>query len=108
MLFLKRCSDQFDAMRETLMADLRRRGKTEQGAANLAEMPDFYLKSGFYYVPEEARWRHIKDQSRAGHVGRLLNVALGQLEERNPALQDVVKHIDFEPREWRAQTGRGA
>jgi len=98
MLFLKRCSDQFDAMRETLIADLRRQGKTEQGAANLAEMPDFYLKSGFYYVPEEARWRHIKDQSRAGHVGRLLNVALGQLEERNPALQDVVKHIDFERR----------
>jgi type I restriction enzyme M protein len=98
MLFLKRCSDQFDAMRETLIADLRRQGKTEQGAANLAEMADFYLKSGFYYVPEEARWQYLKNESRAGHVGRLLNVALGQLEERNPALQDVVKHIDFERR----------
>jgi type I restriction enzyme M protein len=98
MLFLKRCSDQFDAMREALIADLRGQGKTEQEAANLSDMPYFYLKSGFYYVPDEARWQYIRNESRSGHVGRLLNVALGQLEERNPALQDVVKHIDFERR----------
>jgi type I restriction enzyme M protein len=95
MLFLKRCSDQFDAMRETLIADLRAQGKTEQEAANLAEMPHFYLKSGFYYVPDEARWQYIKDQSRVKGAGDMLNKALGALEDRNPALLDVVKHIDF-------------
>jgi type I restriction enzyme M protein len=95
MLFLKRCSDQFDAMREALIADLRAGGKTEQEAANLAEMPHFYLRSGFYYVPDEARWQYIKDNSRVKGTGDMLNKALGALEDRNPALLDVVKHIDF-------------
>jgi type I restriction enzyme M protein len=101
MLFLKRCSDQFDAMREALVADLRADGKTEQEAANLAEMPHFYLRSGFYYVPDRARWQYIKDNSRVKGdseikgTGDLLNKALGALEDRNPALLDVVKHIDF-------------
>jgi type I restriction enzyme M protein len=98
MLFLKRCSDQFDTMREALITDLRADGKTEQEAANLAEMPHFYLRSGFYYVPDEARWQYIKNQSRAKNVGDMLNKALAALEEANPALQDVVKHIDFERR----------
>ena len=98
MLFLKRCSDQFDAMREALIADLRRQGKTEQEAAKLSDMPHFYLGSGFYYVPDKARWQYIKDQSRAKNVAEMLNEALGALEEANLALTDVVKHIDFERR----------
>jgi hypothetical protein len=36
MLFLKRCSDQFDETREWLIAGYRKQGKTEQRTANLA------------------------------------------------------------------------
>ena len=39
MLFLKRCSDQFDAVRERLIAEHIRQGKDRQAAENLAEMP---------------------------------------------------------------------
>jgi type I restriction enzyme M protein len=94
MLFLKRCSDQFDATREQLIAGYLKQLKTEQAAANLADMPALYR--GSFYVPDEARWQQIKDASRATRVGSMLNKALAALEEENaPALTDVVKHIDF-------------
>ena len=94
-LFLKRCSDQFDAMRETLIADLREQDKTEQQAANLVEIPHFYLKSGFCYVPNEARWEYIQRNSRVRDLGDMLNRALSALEDGNPPLLDVLRHIDF-------------
>ena len=94
MLFLKRCSDQFDAVRERLIAGYLRQNKTEQAAANLADMPALYC--GGFYVPDEARRQYIKDASRAKSVGNMLNKALAALEEANaPALTDVVQQIDF-------------
>lgn len=94
MLLLKRCSDQFDAVRERLIAGYRNQGKTEQAATNLADMPHFYR--GSFFVPNQARWQHIKDASRAKGVGSMLNKALAGLEEATvPAVTDVVQHIDF-------------
>jgi len=94
MLFLKRCSDEFDAVRERLIAEYRHQGKTEQGAANLADMPALYRHS--FYVPDEARWHKIKERSRQKNVGDMLNKALAALEEANaPALTGVIQHIDF-------------
>jgi type I restriction enzyme M protein len=94
MLFLKRCSDQFDAIHEGLVRKYLTEGKTQQGAENLADMRAFYTDNAFY-VPDKARWQYIKDESRAGRVGDMLNKALAALEEANPALQGVVQHIDF-------------
>lgn len=78
MLFLKRCSDQFDAIKERLIADMK------------------YHYRGDFYVPDEARWQYIKDHSRQKAVGDMLNIALGKLEEENtPALTGVLQHINF-------------
>ncbi len=93
MLFLKRCSDQFDAIRERIIADQQRAGKTGEQAANLAEMPHFYREA--FYVPKRARWHYIKNESRAKGVGTMLNKALEALELENNALLGVVQHIDF-------------
>ncbi len=96
MLFLKRCSDQFDAIKERLVAEQVAEGKDRQAAENNADMRYHYRDT--FYVPDEARWQWIKDHSREGHkaVGDMLNRALGALEEANaPALTDVVRHIDF-------------
>jgi type I restriction enzyme M protein len=93
MLFLKRCSDQFDAIREQVIKDQIKNGKIPQAAENLAEMPHFYRDA--FYVPERARWQYIVENSRAKAVGDRLNKALGDLEEANVALQGVVQHIDF-------------
>jgi type I restriction enzyme M protein len=94
MLFLKRCSDQFDEIRAQLIAEQVRQGKSEQAAANLADMSHFYRSD--FYVPDEARWRNLKEASRRKGVGDMLNKALFALEEANtPALNDVLLHIDF-------------
>ena len=94
MLFLKRCSDQFDAIRARVVAEQITEGASTQAAANRAEMPHFYR--GDFYVPDEARWRYIKDASRRKAVADMLNKALIALEEANtPALDNVVHHIDF-------------
>ena len=47
-----------------------------------------------FFVPEIARWPHIRDELH-DDVGTGLNKALGALEEENHVLEGVVKHIDF-------------
>src|SRR6195256_2893544 len=60
MLFLKRCSDVYDAEREKIVGR-----KVEQGMAvndaetNYGENPDFY--DGFF-VPDRARWKYLQDK----------------------------------------------
>ena len=93
MLFLKRCSDQFDAIRELVIRDQMNSGKTREQAEKLAEMPHFYRDA--FYVPDRARWQFIRDNSRAKAVGTMLNKALEALEHANVALDGVVQHIDF-------------
>jgi type I restriction enzyme M protein len=94
MLFLKRCSDQFDAIREQVIKDQMESGKTRLTAETLANKPAFYRESSFF-VPPEARWQFIRDNSRGQGVGSLLNRALEALEHANVALNGVVQHIDF-------------
>lgn len=52
-----------------------------------------------FFVPEEARWQHIKNESRRSGgpgVGSLLNKALDALGAANSgALEGVLEHVDF-------------
>lgn len=95
ILFLKRCSDVFDAERERIVGR-----KVEQGMANheatqtYGENPDFY--DGFF-VPERARWeflqKKLNDATEA--YGKVLDKALEALGEANESLQHVLDHISF-------------
>lgn len=114
MLFLKRLSDLFDQEREQLARDLKAKGMADRVIATQLENPDKYT----FFVPLEARWNpkdadggpvfvEVKDRDRVtkkrmgvSHqktdVGTYLNKALEALEEANvDALQDVLKHINF-------------
>ena len=114
VLFLKRLSDRFDEEREKLARDLRQRGMAEALIAERLENPDQYD----FFVPLEARWNPrgpngkpvYRTVTRDGqeerillgvahqkvNVGSYLNKALEALEEANhEALQDVLKHINF-------------
>ncbi|WP_368680481.1 class I SAM-dependent DNA methyltransferase (plasmid) [Rhodococcus opacus] len=91
MLFLKYASDQFDAEREKVIADQIGKGRDQAEAEKRAENPAFY---DTFYVPERARWPHLRDHAHK-QVGNELNKALQALEERNPALEGVLQHIDF-------------
>lgn len=105
MLFLKRASDLFDQRREELKRQDKADGLSEKDIAVNLEDPDQY-SGKYFFVPPRARWseqwkddkgksqpalKHVKE-----NVGSVLNKALEALEEANPeALQDVLKHINF-------------
>ncbi|AEF43142.1 type I restriction-modification system subunit M [Hoyosella subflava] len=91
MLFLKYSSDQFEAEREKVIADQLAKGRDQAEAEKRAENSSFYKT---FYVPERARWPYLRDHAHK-QVGDELNKALQALEERNPALDGVLQHIDF-------------
>ena len=92
MLFLKRCSDEFGAQREQIIAEQRDKGRSQAEAEKRAESANYYENA--FFVPADARWEHIRDELHKG-IGSDLNKALSALEEENTGLEGVVGHIDF-------------
>lgn len=95
MLFLKRCSDQFDTIRGRVTAEQIAAGRTQAQADEIADNRAFY-RDGDFFVPMAARWGHLVGRSAENGVADLLNKALAALEIANStSLQGVVGHIDF-------------
>jgi type I restriction enzyme M protein len=95
MLFLKRCSDEFEQRYEAIIQGNLKMGRSREAARQRAESPTMYAES--FYVPEKARWPYLRDELHQ-NVGDGLNKALGALENENPALDGVLQHIDFNRR----------
>ena len=93
MLFLKRCSDVFEARREEIVAEQPGQGARGPRRRSGPTTPSYYADDAFY-VPELARWAHLRDEVHHD-VGAGLNTALAQLEEHNTSLEGVLAHIDF-------------
>lgn len=91
MLFLKRMSDVFEEKREKLFEEFKNQGFSEKQTEELLEDQNTYGDT--FFVPERARWKNIL--SLKEDVGNQLNKALAALEEANPELEGVLKHIDF-------------
>ncbi|HBC86476.1 MAG TPA: restriction endonuclease subunit M [Lentisphaeria bacterium] len=95
MLFLKRCSDVFDAEREKIIGSKIRSGVGASDAESIyGENPDYYDE---FFVPETARWLYLQTKLNDAHqsFGSLLDKALGALAESNPPLEHVLDHIQF-------------
>ena len=95
MLFLKRCSDVFEAERDRIVGRKVEQGMVEDEAvARYGENPDYY--DGFF-VPERARWRYLQSRlnDAAEPYGKVLDKALGALSEHNESLEHVLDHISF-------------
>ncbi|MCB1771633.1 MAG: N-6 DNA methylase [Candidatus Competibacteraceae bacterium] len=95
MLFLKRCSDVFEAEHDRIVGRKVAQGLIQDEAeARYGENPDYY--DGFF-VPERARWRHLQRHlnDAAEPFGGVLDKALGALSERNESLEHVLDHISF-------------
>jgi len=91
MLFLKYTSDVFEEKRQELRDRFKNIGLSEEQIQELLEDPNSY--GGAFFVPERARWENILKLKE--DVGNQLNKALSALEEANPELEGVLKHIDF-------------
>jgi type I restriction enzyme M protein len=91
-LFLKRCSDVFDARYDEIVSSEKEKGRTLAEAKKRAGHRNFHTDS--FYVPEQARWPYLRDEVHK-NVGDGLNKALAALEEENTSLDGVLGHIDF-------------
>jgi type I restriction enzyme M protein len=91
-LFLKRCSDVFEARYEEVVTAEREKGRTAAEAKKRADNKNFY--AGSFFVPLEARWSFLRDEVHK-NVGDGLNQALAALEHENTSLDGVLGHIDF-------------
>jgi len=83
MLFLRHCSDVFEAEREKVIA--------QYGPAN-ADDPMFY--EGFF-VPPESQWPGLMEALNRDLFGKRLDQALGLLAQHNKPLEGVLDHIQF-------------
>ena len=95
MLFLKRCSDVWEAEHDALIARKSAEGVSPDVAlARYGENPDYYDS---FFLPERARWMYL--QSRMSDAsepcGSVLDKALGALTEYNESLEHVLDHIQF-------------
>ena len=81
LIFLKYISDAFEERHAEVLAEW---GK------DAAEDRDEYIAENIFWVPPEARWQYLKNQTRQPTIGRLIDDALIAIERDNPALKDVL------------------
>lgn len=103
MLFLKRLSDQFQVQQEEEYRKWIAQDYSHEEAVELIEDPNLYGET--FFVPKRARWRpgpHETPDPKVTYVvnlkedvGNQLNKALAALEDANPELVGVLKHINF-------------
>ncbi len=94
MLFLKRCSDVFDEVREQVVEKRIANGIAPEQAEKDAEDKVWYGKHGTFWVPPQSRFDYLIDEAHE-NIGDKLNKALGGIESENIALEGVLDHIDF-------------
>ncbi len=91
MLFLKRVSDVFEVEKQKLIERFKAQNYSEKNIKELIEDSNLYSDS--FFVPEKARWENVLNLKE--DVGNQLNKSLASLEDTNPPLDGVLKHIDF-------------
>src|SRR3989338_3998631 len=80
LIFLKYISDAFEQRRAALAK--------EQGAD--PEDRDEYLAENVFWVPKQARWKHLQANAKQPTIGKLLDDAMVAIEKDNPSLKGVL------------------
>ena len=81
LIFLKFASDKFEERR----AELKSEGKEK-----FIEMKEFYNMQNIFYLPEEARWSTIIENSKQADIALKIDTALHTIEKNNPALKGAL------------------
>jgi type I restriction enzyme M protein len=90
LIFLKYISDSFEEVHARLEAE------RDQGAD--PEDPDEYRAVNIFWVPQEARWRHLLANARQPTIGKLVDEAMLAIERDNPTLKGVLPKDYAHPR----------
>ena len=81
LIFLKYISDAFEERHAEVLSEW---------GEEAAEDRDEYIAENIFWVPPEARWQNLKNQTRQSTIGRLIDDAMVAIERDNPALKDVL------------------
>lgn len=81
LIFLKYANDRFDDHREKMI---------ENGQEGFLEMMPFYTKDNVFYIPECARWAYIMENAKQADIAIIIDTALHEIEEKNPALEGAL------------------
>jgi type I restriction enzyme M protein len=95
LLFLKRCSDVFDAEQSRIVTQKVAEGFAQEEAGTAyGENPDFYDS---FFVPPNARWLYLQQKlnDASEPYGGVLDKALAALREANRQLEHVLDHVFF-------------
>lgn len=84
MLFLKRCSDEFDAERERIYQDYQARNYGEDEIQAMVEYRDNYRNA--FFLPIQSRWETVRVRAQRNEVANTLNKAVEGLMDENTSL----------------------
>ena len=81
LIFLKYISDAFEERHATVLAEW---------GEEAAEDRDEYIAENIFWVPQEARWAHLKARARQPTIGQTVDQAMTAIERDNPVLKEVL------------------
>ena len=100
LLFLKYVSDSYYARRtqlEKLVADPKDKKfyiADEKKRKVIVDDKDQYKSEGVFYIPEKARWEHLRAHSMHHDIGKYIDEAMDAIEGENPKqLKGVLPRI---------------
>jgi type I restriction enzyme M protein len=81
LIFLKFASDKFEERRKEILAE---------GKEKFLEMVEFYTMKNVFYLPEEARWSYIIQNSKQNDIAIKIDTALHTVEKNNQSLRGAL------------------
>ncbi len=92
MLFLKRCSDEFDEEYKKIYEGYKKLNYSDEEALEQAEYQENYIDT--FFVPKVSRWQTLRADGQRHETGNILNKAVTNLMKANTVLHGVLD-IDF-------------
>jgi type I restriction enzyme M protein len=95
LIFLKYISDAFEEHQNKLREDIANPAselyleKLEEREAALEDR-DEYIAANIFWVPQEARWSHLRANAKQPTIGKTLDDAMVAIERDNPSLKGVL------------------
>src|SRR5215470_11399800 len=84
MLFLKRCSDEFDTEYERIYQHFKDLGYSEERILQRVEYRENYRTA--FFLPDRSRWEYIRKHAQRNETANTLNKAIEELMAENTVL----------------------